>query len=200
MTRSPRSTRPERKTSNPVAPLASQPIGAPMSDADTTEPAVNFEVDTEPAAPEEDSVVGEKPITDAEDVNEWRRRRRRDIPAVLRREAARRERPLPRACEERRRLRQAVAHRAGSAPRDVWLIRPTSSSPTTTWTIPTLWPPPSTTCWHASHTWHRAGRPTRSGRALHPRPPRLTWPPFCGDEPNEKRPMVAMSHIVAVRN
>ena len=86
-----------------------------MSDADTTEPAVNFEVDTEPAAPEEDSVVGEKPITDAEDVNEWRRRRRRDIPAVLRREAARRERPLPRACEERRRLRQAVAHRAGRA-------------------------------------------------------------------------------------
>ena len=120
---------------------------------------------------------------------------------------------FPRSYVEELRQRTANTGSARSAPTSTpnaytpswsvrpaaWPTRPTSSSTRNTSATPTPWPPHSTSCWHASRTWRPAGQRGRSGRVPHPRPPRLTWRPFCGDEPNEKRPTVAMSHIVAAR-
>ena len=67
------------------------------------------------------------------------------------------------------------------------LADPTSTSLRTISTTPTPWPPPSTTCWPASHTSRPAGRPVKSGREPHPRPRvALTLPHFCANEPDKE--------------
>jgi hypothetical protein len=64
---------------------------------------------------------------------------------------------------------------------------PTSSSTRNMSTIPTPWPPPSTTCWAANRTSRPAGRPVKSDREPHLRPRvALTLPQFCANEPDKE--------------
>jgi Dodecin len=72
--------------------------------------------------------------------------------------------------------------RANATLRSVKL--PTSSPMRTTSTIPTPWPPPSTICWPASHTWRPAEPTGEIGQEPHLRPRvALTLPHFCHNEP-----------------